>query len=44
MILEATNQKQAINECAKMGSNGFWGKKILLEFVFYFFVYFSEET
>lgn len=34
MILDSTNQKQAINEYAKMGSNGFWGGKYLLKCVF----------
>lgn len=34
MILDATNQKQAKNEYAKMGSNGFWGGKYLLKCFF----------
>lgn len=35
MILDATNQKQAKNEYAKMESNGFWGEKYLLKYVFF---------
>lgn len=31
MILDATNQKQAINEYAKMGPNGFLGEKYFLK-------------
>lgn len=37
MILDATNQKQAINEYAKMESNGFWGEKYFLKCFFFFF-------
>lgn len=52
MILDATNQKQAINEYAKIGSNGFLGRNILLEmfffcvfwlFLFFVFVFFSQK-
>lgn len=46
MILDATNQKQAINEYAKMGSNGFWGEKYFVIFfwVFFFFCLFLRRN
>lgn len=43
MILDTTNQKQAINEYAKMGSNGFWGEKYLLKCVFSLSLSFSQK-
>lgn len=43
MILDAANQKQAINEYAKMESNGFWGGKILVEICFFLCLFLPKK-
>lgn len=43
MILDATNQKQAINEYAKMESNGFWGEEYLLKCVFFLCLFLRKK-